>query len=234
MSAISKTRILVVEDEEAIRIGLCDVLVFRGYEPEGIARGDEGLTRALERKHALVLLDIMLPGLDGFEVCERLRAANVQTPVLMLTARGAEEDVLRGFRCGADDYVIKPFSVAELTVRVEALLRRSGAGNGGATDPFDFGKWQVDPSALCARSDRGREVVDLTSRDVEILHLFATDRGRIVSRRRLLGDVWGFPEPERVETRSVDMHIAKLRRKLGQSGASLIETVRGEGYRHAG
>lgn len=235
MSANSKTRILVVEDEEAIRTGLCDVLVFRGYEPEGIARGDEGLTRALDRDHALVLLDIMLPGLDGFEVCERLRAANVQTPVLMLTARGAEEDVLRGFRCGADDYVIKPFSVAELTARVEALLRRSGAGRkAGATGPFDFGEWRVDPSALSARSGDGGETIDLTSRDVEILHLFAADRGRIVSRRRLLGDVWGFPEPERVETRSVDMHIAKLRKKLGKSGASLIETVRGAGYRHTG
>jgi len=177
----------------------------------------------------------MLPGLSGFDVCEQLRAAGRQTPVLMLTARGAEEDVLRGFRCGADDYVVKPFSVAELTARVEALLRRSGALDRGAPareQTIAFGDWRIDVPSLCARHARDDRSIDLTLRDVEILALLAREAGRIVSRRVLLAEVWGYPDPDRVETRSVDMHIAKLRKKLGAGATAWIETVRGAGYRH--
>lgn len=239
MRAVSgdpKIKVLVVEDEEPIRTGLCDVLRFHGYAPDPVARGDEGLSRARSGDHALLLLDVMLPGIDGFAVCEQLRGAGSQLPVLMLTARGAEEDVLRGFRCGADDYVVKPFSVAELTARVEALLRRSGALAAPRREPvcFRFGDWRVDEASLCARCGDGPEsaAVDLTPRDVEILGLLARERGRIVSRRVLLSEVWGYPDPDRIETRSVDMHIAKLRRKLGNAGTALIETVRGAGYRH--
>src|SRR5215510_14380858 len=142
MSVNAKTAVLVVEDEESIRGGLCDVLAFRGYAPEGVERGDEGLRRGLSREHALVLLDVMLPGLSGFDVCRELRSALPQLPILMLTARGAESDVLDGFRAGADDYVTKPFSVAELVARVEALLRRAG-GRAREEDPtpFAFGTW---------------------------------------------------------------------------------------------
>jgi two-component system response regulator RegX3 len=227
-----KPKVLVVEDEAAIRTGLCDVLAFHGLEPEPVERGDDGLARARSGEHALVLLDVMLPGLSGFEVCEKLRETDARIPVLMLTARGSEDDVLRGFRSGADDYVVKPFSVRELTARVEALLRRGGTvpAEPAAPAEFSFGEWQVDPSVLAARGERG--TVDLTRRDVEILQLFARERGRIVSRRQLLAEVWGYPEPERVETRSVDMHIAKLRKKLSAKDGNLIETVRGEGYRH--
>jgi two-component system response regulator RegX3 len=237
----SKIAVLVVEDEEPIRNGLCDVLSFHGYRAEAVERGDEGLRRAASGEHALVLLDVMLPGLSGFDVCERLRGSGSQLPVLMLTARGSEEDVLRGFRAGADDYVVKPFSVRELTARVEALLRRSGALQVAAArslppKSFRFGDWQIEAGSLCARAAGAQgappRVVDLTPRDVEILSLLARERGRIVSRRALLLQVWGYPDPERVETRSVDMHIAKLRRKLGDGEATLIETVRGAGYRH--
>ncbi len=224
--------VLVVEDEEPIRAGLCDVLTFHGYAAEAVERGDDGLERARSGEHALLLLDLMLPGLSGFDVCEQLRAGGSQLPILMLTARGSEEDVLRGFRCGADDYVVKPFSVAELTARVEALLRRSGAleRTRNGDEIFVFGEWQVDTSALRASAES--RAIDLTARDVEILALLSRERGRIVSRRALLAEVWGYPDPERVETRSVDMHIAKLRKKLGDGAASLIETVRGAGYRH--
>ncbi len=236
MSNDSKIAVLVVEDEEPIRTGLCDVLTYHGYAAEGVDRGDEGLRRARTGGHALVLLDVMLPGLSGFEVCERLRGDGCQIPVLMLTARGAEEDVLRGFRCGADDYVVKPFSLRELMARVEALLRRSGAleSPGTENESFRFGDWQVDVGTLCARAagSRGVRTVDLTPRDVEILALLARERGRIVSRRVLLAEIWGYPDPERVETRSVDMHIAKLRKKLGEGATALIETIRGAGYRH--
>jgi two-component system response regulator RegX3 len=230
----SKIAVLVVEDEEPIRTGLCDVLTFHGYQTEASARGDDGLERAREGSHALVILDVMMPGLSGFDVCEQLRASGCQTPVLMLTARGAEEDVLRGFRCGADDYVVKPFSVAELTARVEALLRRSGAMERVPIEQqsLSFGHWTVDVPSLCARHETTDRAIDLTARDVEILVLLSREAGRIVSRRVLLAEVWGYPDPDRVETRSVDMHIAKLRKKLGDGATSWIETVRGAGYRH--
>jgi len=228
--------ILVIEDEEAILRGLCDVLAFRGYAPEGAARGDLGLEMALDSRinPALVVLDVMLPGMNGFDVCEKLRAARSELPILMLTARGSEEDILRGFRCGADDYVTKPFSVAELVARVAALLRRSGQGSidSEAPPPFTFGAWTIEPDERIA--SRGTDRVELTARDLEILGVFAREKGRILSRRLLLKEIWGFPDPDRVETRSVDMHIAKLRKKLDAPEDTLIETIRGEGYRFRG
>jgi two-component system response regulator RegX3 len=223
--------ILVVEDEPSILRGLCDVLAFRGYTPQGVERGDDGLRAGLENGPDLVILDIMLPGLDGFEVCRRLRAARPALPILMLTARGSEPDVLKGFRCGSDDYLTKPFSVSELLARVAALLRRSGQDvPGDAT--FRMGVWELDPARLRARN--GEAEVELTRRELGILGLLARDAGRIVSRRQLLREVWGYPEPDRLETRTVDMHIAKLRKKFAAAGAALIETVRGEGYRFPG
>lgn len=238
--------ILVVEDEEAILRGLCDVLAFQGYAPFGAERGDVGLERALDPEHApaLVVLDVMLPGMSGFDVCERLRAERPALPILMLTARGSEQDVLRGFRCGADDYVTKPFSVSELVARVGALLRRATAGGDDEApeagdeaepppaEPFRVGPWRVEPADRLARN--GDASIELTARDLELLRFFVAERGRILSRRRLLGEVWGYPDPERIETRSVDMHVAKLRRKLGPDAGRLIETVRGEGYRYRG
>jgi DNA-binding response OmpR family regulator len=225
--------VLVVEDEEPIRRGLCDVLAFHGYAPEGVERGDEGLRRGLANQHALVILDVMLPGMNGYDVCRRLRADLPRVPVLMLTARGAERDVLEGFRAGADDYVTKPFSVSELMARVEALLRRARPrAEHERAEPFAFGAWRVEPDELRARSDA--RVVELTRREALLLALFAGEPGRILSRRRLLREIWGFAEPDRIETRTVDMHIARLRKKLDAGGDALIETVRGEGYRFVG
>ena len=230
----SSIEVLVVEDEAAIRTGLCDVLAYNGYAPEGVERGDDGLEVALEGRHALLLLDVMLPGKDGFTVCEAVRAALPTLPILMLTARGSEDDVLRGFRAGADDYVTKPFSVAELVARVEALLRRSGAlaVRDARTAVFEFGGWSVDPEERVAR--REDALCRLSRREIDVLSLLSEAKGRIVSRRSLLCDVWGYPDPDRVETRTVDMHIAKLRKKLDHRIDSLIETIRGEGYRYSG
>jgi len=223
-------RILVVEDEVAIQRGLCDVLAYRGYAPTGVANGEDGLREGLAGGFDLVVLDVMLPGRSGFDVCEALRGHDARLPILMLTARGAEEDVLRGFRCGSDDYVTKPFSVAELMARVEALLRRSDRGEPAAVAaPFAFGAWHVEPERLVASCSG--DSIELTRREIAILSLLARERSRIVSRRRLLADVWGMGSPERIETRTVDMHVAKLRKKLGAEGPRLIETVRGEGYR---
>jgi DNA-binding response OmpR family regulator len=233
MANAAKLPVLVVEDEASIRNGLCDVLAFHGLAPEGVERGDEGLRAALRNQHALVVLDVMLPGMNGFDVCRELRSQLPQLPILMLTARGAESDVLDGFRAGADDYVTKPFSVAELMARVEALLRRTGARPPEESAPaFDLGRWRVDPTEL--RAERDGESVELTRREVELLALFAREPGRILSRRLLLREVWGFPDPDRVETRTVDMHVAKLRKKLTAAGDSLFETIRGEGYRFVG
>ncbi|MDJ0849097.1 MAG: response regulator transcription factor [Myxococcota bacterium] len=227
-------RVLVIEDEEAIRQGLCDVLVYHGHVPEPSDRGDTGLERALSGEHDLVLLDVMLPGVDGFDICRRVRAVHPELPILMLTARGSEEDVLEGFRCGSDDYVTKPFSVAQLVARIEALLRRSQNGRPGEADfpceDFRFGPWLVEVGDLRATCD-GVQAVALSRREVDILALFSREAGRIVGRRTLLREIWGYPDPDRVETRSVDMQLVRLRRKL--EGAD-IETVRGEGYRYRG
>ncbi|MGH7822905.1 MAG: response regulator transcription factor [Candidatus Binatia bacterium] len=211
----TKLPILVVEDEPAIRAGLCDVLAFRGYAPTGVETGEEGLRRATAGDWALVLLDVMLPGISGFEVCRELRAKRPGQAVLMLTARGSEDDVLEGFRCGADDYVTKPFSVSELVARVEALLRRAGRPPGDGTPPFQFGAWRIDPTARSA-SD-GAATVELTAREVALLSLFARERGRIVSRRMLLGEVWDMKHVESIQTRTVDVHVGTLRTGGGAS-----------------
>ncbi len=228
----AKPSILVVEDEAAIRRGLCDVLAFQGYQPIGVETGEEGLAAGLAGGHDLVVLDVMLPGLSGLDVCERLREAHPALPILMLTARGAESDVLDGFRAGSDDYVTKPFSVAELLARVEALLRRAEALAPATPEaPFTAGGLEIDPERGEARLPAG-DAIALTRREIELLALLAGEEGRIVSRRRLLQEVWGYAGADRIETRTVDMHVAKLRKKLGEA-RDVIETVRGEGYRLA-
>ena len=224
-----KLAILVVEDEAVIATGLCDVLAFRGYAPTAVAAGEEGLRRALAGRYALGVLDIRLPGLSGVDVCRRLRESGSDLPVLMLTARGAESDVLEGFRAGADDYVTKPFSIAELMARIEALIRRSGKQPAADSKPFALGRWTIDRAARTA-SD-GKRTVELSQREAEMLALFARDRGRIVSRRTLLIEVWGMSHVDNIQTRTVDVHVAKLRKKMGFSESGPLETVRGEGYR---
>ena len=228
----TKLPILVVEDEAAIRTGLCDLLAFRGYAPTAVETGEDGLRHALAESYALVLLDLMLPGMSGFDVCRELRAERPEQPILILTARGAEEDVLEGFRRGADDYVTKPFSLSELMARVEALLRRSGRLPRSEAVAFDFAGWRVDPAARTASNGSG--TVELTRREIEMLSLFARERGRIVSRRALLAEVWGMSRTANIQTRTVDMHVAKLRRKMNMAENAPLETVRGEGYRFGG
>jgi DNA-binding response OmpR family regulator len=219
-------RVLVVEDEPSISRGLCDVLTFRGYRVEVAADGRRALALLGAERFDLVLLDVMLPELDGFSVCSELRARGQRVPVLMLTAKGAEEDVLRGFEAGVDDYVSKPFSVRELLARVQALLNRSGKLQQRA---FRFGPFEVSPEHGRARWNSLD--VELSNKEIQILELLAEEPGRIVGRRTLLREVWGMSNVENVETRTVDVHIAKLRKKLGREGETLLETVRGQGYR---
>jgi DNA-binding response OmpR family regulator len=221
--------ILVIEDEASIREGVCDVLAFRHYVPTGVGDGEEGLSQALSGNYALAIVDVMLPGLNGFEICSRIRAQHVELPILMLTAKGAEEDILQGFESGADDYVTKPFSVRELLARVQALLKRSGKLS---NDTFQFGPWEVDAARLCGRA--GDDEIQLTPRELALMRVLRRERGRIVSRRLLLREVWGFQNADQLETRTVDVHIAKLRKKTARDRITVIETVRGAGYRLQG
>ncbi len=226
-----KTRILIVEDEENIRAGISDVLAYHGYAPAAAATGEEGLEKALSGDFAMILLDVMLPGLNGFEICRQVREQRPQQAILMLTAKGSEDDVVEGFQSGADDYLTKPFSIRELVARIEALLRRSGKL--GATDEvFAFGRWEIDRANRQARSEG--HVQELTSREVDLLAVFSREKGRIVSRRSLLQEIWGMANVDDVYTRTVDMHIAKLRKKIDGESESTIETVRGAGYRFKG
>lgn len=223
----NSVKVLVVEDEASIRRGLCDVLAFRGYTVSSAADGRSGLELASSGEFDLLMLDVMLPELDGFTLCEKVRERGHQTPILMLTAKGSEDDVLHGFEVGADDYVTKPFSVRELVARVEVLLKRSRRI---VRDQFRVGRFEVHPSEGLAKHQNQHDVV-LSSKEIRILKLLADERGRVVSRRVLLRDVWHVNNADLMQTRTVDVHIAKLRKKLGESGSTLVQTVRGQGYR---
>jgi DNA-binding response OmpR family regulator len=217
--------VLIVEDEASIRRGLSDVLRYRGCQVGVAADGAQGLALALEHPWDLIVLDIMLPEVDGFTVCERVRAAGREMPVLMLTAKGDEDDIVRGFEAGANDYVTKPFGVRELTARLDALLRRSARI---ARTKFQAGPIAVDSERLEAYV--AGQTIELSAREVRILWVLGQDAGRIVSRRALLKDAWDMNNADQLETRTVDVHIAKLRKKLGAIGDT-IATVRGQGYR---
>ncbi|MCG8456017.1 MAG: response regulator transcription factor, partial [Holophagales bacterium] len=164
-----KLRVLVVEDEESIRAGLCDVLAFHGYAPAAVETGEEGLRRALDEDFDLVLLDVMLPGLSGLEVCRRLRGERPGLQILMLTAKGAEDDVVMGLRSGADDYVTKPFSVRELVARIAVLARRADEAR-RPPPSFRFGPWTIDTEGLAASDGTRRQ--ELSAREVALLALF--------------------------------------------------------------
>jgi len=223
-----KATILIVEDDAAILRGLTDVLVFNGYAVEGDEDGDKGLTTALKQSWDLLLLDVMLPGVDGFTICRRVRAARPNQAVVMLTARGSEEDIVTGFRAGADDYISKPFSLRELMVRVEAVLRRSGRPVGD--DSLEIEGIVFDGGTLEARC--GDQVSEVTRKEMDIIVYMFRHQHRIVSKKELLTEVWHYADAD-IETRTVDIHMLKLRKKIAalSPGTELIRTIRGEGYR---
>ena len=223
-----KADILVIEDDPALLGGLMDVLVFNGFAVRGVADGREGLQAALERPGDLVLLDLMLPGLDGLAVCRAIRARRPHQPVIMITARGSEDDIVAGFKAGADDYIPKPFSLRELMVRVEAVLRRAGKNPAGGS--VQLGGIRFDAQQLTAEA--GGRTVEITRREMELVAYFHRHAGRIVTRGELLTEVWHYADAG-IETRTVDIHMLKLRRKLAELTGEerLIATVRGEGYR---
>ncbi len=224
-------RILVVEDNHDLAFGLRTILEFEGHEVEVAEDGPEGSKQAATWKPELIILDLMLPRKSGYEVLRELRTQGDRMPVLILTARSEEQDVVLGFDSGADDYVTKPFSTLELLARVRALLRRaSHEPDDEPRPPERFGAVEVDVSARVVR--RNSEVVELTPKEFDLLAALLERRGAVASRADLLTKVWQYGNAD-VPTRTVDVHIAELRRKLeaDPSKPSHILTVRKAGYR---
>jgi DNA-binding response OmpR family regulator len=225
------TRILVVEDEPTIALGLEDDLRIEGWHVEVIGDGATAARRARETAFDLILLDVMLPGKDGFEVCRDLRKAGLRTPIIMLTAKTQEAEKILGLDLGADDYVTKPFSPRELRARIRAALRRSPPA-GAHDEVYRFGNVEVD--AVRCEVRRGGTVVETTATEFKLLSAFIRHRGRVLSREQLLDEVWG--HGTHLSDRVVDNHVVALRRKIEQDAGrpQALISVRGLGYRFDG
>jgi len=220
-------RILIVEDERSLREALVDLLTRREFAVEAVVDGITGVERGEQSDIDLVLLDLSLPRLDGVEVCRRLRMARPALPILILTARGSEEDRVRGLQAGADDYLTKPFGSAELLARIDALRRRASIA------PSDPERVEIDGCLLDlgrCQAQRDGDAIALTAREVGILRWLHRHRARAVSRGELLQTIWG--ASDEIETRTVDMTIANLRQKIERDSAEprIIVTVKGIGY----
>jgi DNA-binding response OmpR family regulator len=226
------TKVLIVEDDPHILLGLEEVLKSDGFEVAVCSRGDQAIEAVRKQRPALVVLDVMLPGMSGYDICKELRARKVATPILMLTAKGQEIDKVVGLDLGADDYVTKPFGVRELLARIHALLRRTGAAT--STEPnaqasFQIGATTIDPKTFQLR--RGKAVEELTARELKLLQLFHAHPAEVLSRDRLLNEVWGYNYYG--TTRTLDQVIVQLRKKLGDNGDEPrhLVTVHGVGYK---
>ena len=222
----------MVEDEPGIALGLEDDLKMEGYEVEVSGDGVEASRRAKESSFDLIVLDVMLPGKDGFEVCRDLRRSGLRAPILMLTAKAREEEKVMGLELGADDYVTKPFGTRELRARIKALLRRSAASNSPDPSSYSFGDAELDFDRAELRVNGSP--VDLTPLEFKLLQFFLRARGRVLTREQLLDAVWGLDTF--ASDRIVDNHIANLRRKIEPDAANprYILNVRGLGYRFDG
>jgi DNA-binding response OmpR family regulator len=222
-------KILIIEDEPAMLAGLHDNLEFEGYDVDSANRGDEGCTKILNGKYDLILLDVMLPGMSGFDILKQCRSKGISTPVIMLTAKAEELDIVLGLEFGADDYITKPFSLRELLARIKAILRRSGHVNehGSQKQFIQIGRLSVNFDNLEA-TENG-EIIKLSHKEFEILnHLFKRN-GQIVSRDELLDTVWGLDyQPT---SRTVDNFILHLRQKIDTESSNHIITVHGFGYK---
>lgn len=227
-----KHKILIVEDDPHILIGLEEVLQSEGFEVVSCKRGDDALHCVTRHKPSLLVLDVMLPGLSGYDICKQLRARKITTPILMLTAKGQEIDKVVGLDLGADDYVTKPFGVRELLARIHALLRRGGpslTNNNHQDTPFQIGDALIDPKTFQLK--RRKTVEELTARELKLLQVFHAHPGAVLSRDRLLNEVWG--QNYYGTTRTLDQVIVQLRKKLGDNGAEPkhLLTIHGVGYK---
>lgn len=223
--------IILVEDEPAIRNGLQNLFLFHGYRVSAFSDGPSGLKAALEEPAHLVILDVMLPGKNGFQVCQEIRANKPSLPIIMLTAKTSEDDIINGLKLGADDYIPKPFSLRILLTRVENLIRKESRGF--ETETFTIGRWQVSGRNLEAIHTTNSERLEFTVREIEILQFLASRGCDSKTREELLSNVWGYRDASDIETRTVDIHIAKLRKKIevDPKNPKIIVTVRGRGYR---
>ncbi|MDB6025970.1 MAG: Two component transcriptional regulator, winged helix family [Verrucomicrobiales bacterium] len=227
-----KTKVLIVEDDPHISLGLEEILRSEDFDVVVCHRGDQAISATTKHHPHLILLDVMLPGLSGYDICKQLRAKKVTTPILMLTAKGQEMDKVIGLELGADDYVTKPFGVRELLARIHALLRRSTAEapvEEKTTEPFQIGSATVDPKTFQIR--RAKVVEELTAKEIKLLQFFHDHPNEVFSRDKLLNEVWGYNYFG--TTRTLDQVIVQLRKKLGDSGgeAKRLVTVHGVGYK---
>ena len=225
----SQTTILTIEDDTAIRQGIVDALRFQSYRVLEASDGVQGLRSATELEYDLLLLDLALPGKPGFEILQELRKQRPNQPVIVLTAKGDEFDRVKGLQLGADDYVVKPFSIRELIARIEAVLRRT-PGRPSEVPVVEFPGGRADFERREIRySDESR--VELSEKEADLLKYLVANRGRAVSRDELLASVWRL-NPKGISTRTIDMHIARLREKLRDSSPqpAILITVRGKGY----
>ena len=222
-------RLLIVEDETAILRGLTDLFVFHGFDVKSEQDGQQGLATALAGSFDCILLDVMLPSLDGFSICNKIREVSREQAIIMLTAKSSEEDIITGLTLGADDYIAKPFSVQELVLRVKTILRRTGHHE--SSDTLQLGDdITIDCTHLCGKV-YGKEQL-FTRREVDILN-YLNNNQRPVPRSELLTRIWGYNNPSEIDTRTVDIHIAKLRKKIERKANSpkLLITYRGQGYK---
>jgi len=224
-----KTKILIVEDDPHILLGLEEILKSENYEVAVCSRGDKAMGAFMKHQPTLVVLDVMLPGLSGYDVCKQFRAKGIKTPVLMLTAKGQEMDKVIGLEIGADDYVTKPFGVRELVARIHALLRRVQGGEKNQESIFQIGQATIDGKKFELR--RGKSVEELTARELKLLQLFHSRPGEVFSRDKLLNEVWGYNYYG--TTRTLDQVIVQLRKKLGDfaENPKHLITVHGVGYK---
>jgi two-component system alkaline phosphatase synthesis response regulator PhoP len=225
-------RVLLVEDEPGLQLALTDRLVSEGYRVEAAADGHTAVQRATGEPFDVIILDVMLPGRDGFDVAKSVRHQGVQTPILMLTARTQVVDRVVGLKLGADDYLTKPFEMVELLARIEALLRRAPTTSGVTLERFRFGNVLVD--ARKAEVTKDGVPVDLSAKEFHLLRYFIEHRGATISREELLTEVWGYQATP--STRTVDVHVAWLRQKLEPNPRvpQYVLTVHGLGYKFVG
>jgi DNA-binding response OmpR family regulator len=227
-----KTKILIVEDDPHILLGLEEVLKSEGYETAPCNRGDEAIAAVAKFQPTLIVLDVMLPGASGYDICKQLRAKKISAPILMLTAKGQEIDKVVGFDLGADDYVTKPFGVRELLARIQALLRRGGISASDQVadeSPFKIGDAMIDPKTFQVK--RGKTAEELTAKELKLLQVFHAHAGEVLSRDKLLNEVWGYNYYG--TTRTLDQVIVQLRKKLGDNGGEPrhLLTIHGVGYK---
>ena len=227
-----KSRVLLVEDEPGLVLTLSDRLAKEGYAVATAADGEEGLKQATTESFDLVILDVMLPGKSGFDVCRDLRQKGFQKPILMLTARGQVTDKVVGLKLGADDYLTKPFEMMELLARIEALLRRAPTGGGAPTETYRFGNVEIDFRR--AEVSRDGKPVELSALELKLLRYFIEHRGATISRDELLNEVWGYDAMP--HSRTVDVHVSWLRQKIetNSSHPEFIVTVHRLGYKFVG